>query len=90
MSILSVTEKQHEVLWLRYNQRKSTREIAVHLGIQRRAVMARLRRARKRLTTTKSDCSVAEKPSAQREKPRMVSASQSPVKGQSGWSMEEL
>jgi predicted DNA-binding protein YlxM (UPF0122 family) len=90
MSILWVTEKQREVLWLRFNQRKSTHEIAVQLGIQRRAVMARLRRARKRLTTMESDCSRAEESSAQPEKPRMVSSSQTPAKGQGGWSMEDL
>jgi len=90
MSILWVTEKQREVLWLRFNQRKSIHEIAVQLGIQRRAVMARIRRARKRLTTIESDGTRAEKASAQSEKPRMVSASQTPGKGQGAWSMEDL
>ena len=49
MIALSLTEKQQEVLWLRYGQRKSIDEIAKTIGIGRRAVLARLRNMRRRL-----------------------------------------
>jgi hypothetical protein len=45
---LALTEKQQEVLWLRYGRRASIDQIATWLNISRRAVLARLRNARKR------------------------------------------
>jgi DNA-binding CsgD family transcriptional regulator len=44
----ALTEKQQEVLWLRYGRRASIAQIATWLNISRRAVLARLRNARKR------------------------------------------
>jgi biotin operon repressor len=45
---LALTEKQQEVLWLRYGRRASIDQIATWLNISRRAVLARLRNARRR------------------------------------------
>jgi len=45
---LALTEKQQEVLWLRYGRRASIDQIATWLNITRRAVLARLRNARRR------------------------------------------
>jgi DNA-binding transcriptional regulator LsrR (DeoR family) len=45
---LILTEKQQEVLWLRYGRRASIDQIAGWLHITRRAVLARLRNARQR------------------------------------------
>jgi DNA-binding NarL/FixJ family response regulator len=45
---LVLTEKQQEVLWLRYGHRASINQIADWLHISRRAVLARLRNARRR------------------------------------------
>ena len=42
------TEKQQEVLWLRYGRKASVDQIAKWLGITRRAVLMRLRNARRR------------------------------------------
>ncbi len=48
MNSLILTEKQQEVLWLRYNHKASINQIATWLKISRRAVLARLRNARRR------------------------------------------
>lgn len=48
MNSLSLTEKQQEVLWLRYGRKASIDQIAAWLKISRRAVLSRLRNARKR------------------------------------------
>ena len=48
MNSLALTEKQQEVLWLRYGRRASIDQIATWLNISRRAVLARLRNARRR------------------------------------------
>jgi hypothetical protein len=45
---LVLTEKQQEVLWFRYGRRASINQIAVWLKISRRAVLSRLRNARRR------------------------------------------
>jgi predicted DNA-binding protein YlxM (UPF0122 family) len=45
---LLLTEKQQEVLWLRYGRRASIDQIAQWLKISRRAVLSRLRNARLR------------------------------------------
>jgi len=45
---LMLTEKQQEVLWLRYGRRASIDQIARWLRISRRAVLSRLRNARLR------------------------------------------
>ena len=49
MTALLLTEKQQEAMWLRYGQKKSIDETARSLGIGRRAVLTRLRNARRRL-----------------------------------------
>lgn len=90
MATLWATEKQQQVLWLRFIERKSINEIAALIGIQRRSVLARLRNARKRLKTTGSDPDQPEEFSAQREKRRMLSPSQVSSKADAGPSMEEL
>lgn len=48
MNSLRLTEKQQEVLWLRYGRRASIDQIARWLNITRRAVLSRLRNARGR------------------------------------------
>jgi hypothetical protein len=45
---LVLTEKQQEVLWLRYGRRASLSQIARWLKISRRAVLSRLSNARRR------------------------------------------
>jgi hypothetical protein len=45
---LSLTEKQQEVLWLRFGRKASIDQIARWLGITRRAVLSRLRNAKRR------------------------------------------
>ncbi len=48
MNSLVLTEKQQQVLWLRYGRRASIVQIAEWLHISRRAVLSRLRNARRR------------------------------------------
>jgi DNA-binding CsgD family transcriptional regulator len=48
MNSLILTEKQQQVLWLRYGRRASINQIAEWLHISRRAVLARMRNARRR------------------------------------------
>jgi hypothetical protein len=48
MNSLLLTEKQQEVLWLRYGRKASIDQIAAWLKITRRAVLSRLRNARRR------------------------------------------
>ena len=48
MNSLVMTEKQQEVLWLRYGRRAAINQIAAWLKISRRAVLYRLRNARRR------------------------------------------
>jgi DNA-binding CsgD family transcriptional regulator len=43
-----LTEKQQEVLWMRYDQKATIEQIAAWLKISRRAVLTRLRNARRR------------------------------------------
>ena len=90
MTSLWLTEKQQEVLWMRFIQHKTINEIAEVLGIKRRSVLARLRNAGRRLKAREINLGRPGKPSSGREKWRMVSASQLPVKGQSGWGIEDL
>jgi DNA-directed RNA polymerase specialized sigma subunit len=90
MTSLSMTEKQQDVFWLRFYQHKSINEIASHIGIGRRAVLARLRNARRRMKAAGDDFTQSSKRSARRDKPRMVSDSQVRGKGPSAWSMEDI
>ena len=48
MDSLALTEKQQEVVWLRYGRRATINQIAQWLKISRRAVLARLSNARRR------------------------------------------
>lgn len=48
MNSLALTEKQQEALWLRYGHQASINQIAAWLHISRRAVLSRLRNARRR------------------------------------------
>jgi predicted DNA-binding protein YlxM (UPF0122 family) len=48
MNSLLLTEKQQEVLWLRYGRRASIDQVAEWLKISRRAVLCRLSNARRR------------------------------------------
>jgi DNA-binding CsgD family transcriptional regulator len=49
MKSTRLTEKQQEVLWLRYGRKASLEEIALWLGITRRSVLTRLRNARRKV-----------------------------------------
>jgi hypothetical protein len=48
MNSLTFTEKQQEVVWMRFGRRASIRQIAIWLNISRRAVLSRLANARRR------------------------------------------
>ena len=48
MKSLNLTEKQQEVLWLRYGKNASVDQVARWLNITRRAVLNRLRNAERR------------------------------------------
>jgi predicted DNA-binding protein YlxM (UPF0122 family) len=71
---LILTEKQQEVLWLRYGRRASIKQIAGWLHITRRAVLARLRNARQRAGS--SVFSTSEVRPVMEDRLRIYSASQ--------------
>jgi len=91
MNSLVLTEKQQEVLWLRYGRRASIEQIARWLKISRRSVLSRLRNARRRTELAglafpeSKDLLVASKRS------RLFSASQIATTGMNqGLQMDEL
>jgi len=72
----ALTEKQQEVLWLRYGRRASINQIATWLNISRRAVLTRLRNARRRSTQDGQGLAEAGVLPAARQRLRPASASQ--------------
>ena len=88
---LALTEKQQEVVWLRYGRRASINQIAQWLKISRRAVLARLRNARRRSEEVGVAFANFRAAMPARLKSRMYSASQ--MSGNSeggGLKMEDL
>jgi predicted DNA-binding protein YlxM (UPF0122 family) len=88
---LVLTEKQQEVLWLRYGRRASIDQIARWLKISRRAVLSRLRNAKRR--TQKAGMAFPEKveiPTGA-NRSRLFSASQIAINGSgAGIQLDEL
>jgi predicted DNA-binding protein YlxM (UPF0122 family) len=76
VNFLALTEKQQEVLWLRYGRRAPINQIAAWLNISRRAVLSRLRNARRRAEEAGMAFPEASALLASEQKPRMLSASQ--------------
>ena len=76
MNSLFLTEKQQEVLWLRYGRRASINQVAAWLKISRRAVFVRLRNARRRAAKAGQDFPEAGAWLAAEQRLRPVSASQ--------------
>jgi hypothetical protein len=73
---LILTEKQQEVLWMRYGRRASLNQIAKWLNISRRAVLTRLRNARRRTERAGLAFPQWPEPHQPKPKPRFYSASQ--------------
>jgi hypothetical protein len=87
---LLLTEKQQEVLWLRYGRRASINQIAAWLNISRRAVLARLRNARRRAAQEGSAFpTVSIRPVAE-QKVRSYPASQITVEGGVRLNLDDL
>ena len=76
MNSLVLTEKQQEVLWLRYGRRASISQIALWLKISRRAVLSRLHNARQRTQQAGLAFPEAEAIQSATEKSRLFTASQ--------------
>jgi predicted DNA-binding protein YlxM (UPF0122 family) len=81
---LILTEKQQEVLWLRYGRRASINQIAAWLKISRRAVLSRLRNARLRTSAVGAAFPERLAMPAADGKPRMYAASQISAEGENG------
>lgn len=91
MNSLILTEKQQEVLWLRYDRRASINQIARWLKISRRAVLSRLRNARMRTRQTGLAFPESKELRAGPKKSRLFSASQIALNGGGrGLQMDEL
>ncbi len=91
MNSLALTEKQQEALWLRYGRQASINQIAAWLHISRRAVLSRLRNARRR--ATKAGMTFPERFASPNRIPRsrMYPASQlSQQDGDRGMRLDEL
>lgn len=84
MSSGMLTEKQEEVLRLRYGQRASIDEIATWLKISRRAVLSRLSNARRRGKEAGIVFPELKAHSATGQKVRLYSASQTGLNAGSG------
>jgi len=84
---LLLTEKQQEVLWLRYGRKASIDQIAAWLKISRRAVLSRLRNARRRAREAGHAFLDRE---LSPPKPRQFSVSQISAGGTAGAMMDEL
>jgi hypothetical protein len=87
---LMLTEKQQEVLWLRYGRRASIDQIARWLRISRRAVLSRLRNAR--LRTQRAGLAFPDSPKSLSppRKQRMYANSQIPGINTGGLSIEGI
>jgi predicted DNA-binding protein YlxM (UPF0122 family) len=84
---LILTEKQQQVLWLRYGRRASINQIADWLHISRRAVLSRLRNARRR---TGRNSGIAEILPILDQKIRVYSASQITTEGGGPLRLDEI
>lgn len=90
MNSLVLTEKQQEVLWLRYGHHASINQIADWLRISRRAVLSRLRNARRRAADAGSAFpEISARPIAE-QKLRTYPASQISVQGGGGMRLDDL
>jgi hypothetical protein len=88
---LVLTEKQQEVLWLRYGRRASIDQIARWLKISRRAVLSRLRNARRRTQNAGLAFPESKEPLEPPQKSRLFSASQlAATGGGPGLQLDEL
>lgn len=76
MNSTTLTEKQQEVLWMRYGQNATIEQIAIWLKISRRAVLARLHNARRRSAANGQSFPIPIVRPQDRAKPRMFTASQ--------------
>ena len=91
MNSLLLTEKQQEVLWLRYGRRASIDQIARWLKITRRAVLSRLRNARRRTQRAGLAFPESKELLEAPQKSRLFSASQIALDGRGrGLQMDEL
>lgn len=91
MNSLVLTEKQQEVLWLRYGRRASIDQIARWLKISRRAVLSRLRNARRRTQSAGLAFPESKEPLESQQKSRLFSASQlAATRGGLGLQLDEL
>jgi len=90
MNSLLLTEKQQEVLWMRYERRATITQIAWWLKISRRAVLARLSNARRRTQRAGMAFPDLTNSRAERAKPRLVSASQVSANLDRGLQFDEL
>ena len=81
MNSLVLTEKQQEVLWLRYGRRASIEQIARWLKISRRAVLSRPSNARRRTQRAGLAFPESNKLLAASKKSRLFSASQIATNG---------
>jgi hypothetical protein len=90
MNSLVLTEKQQEVVWLRYGRRASIEQIARWLSITRRAVLARLGNARRRTQRAglafPASADVLKAP----RKSRLYTASQLPGGSSAGLAVDQL
>jgi predicted DNA-binding protein YlxM (UPF0122 family) len=88
---LVLTEKQQEVLWLRYGRRASIDQIARWLKVSRRAVLSRLRNARMRTQRAGLAFPDSKELLAASKKSRLFSASQIATNGANrGLQLDEL
>jgi DNA-binding CsgD family transcriptional regulator len=76
MNSPALTKKQQQAAWLRYGRRASINQIALWLKISRRAVLARLRNARRRTEDAGAALPIKRAPASGRLISRMYSASQ--------------
>ena len=90
MNSLILTEKQQEVLWLRYGHRASINQIAAWLKISRRAVLTRLRNARRRAADAGSPFPEKSALPTVEQKLRTYPASQISIQGGGGLRLDEL
>jgi Sigma-70, region 4 len=81
---LALTEKQQEVVWLRYDHQASIDQIAAWLHISRRAVLARLRNARRRTAGSGLELPRVRAMPARNQRLRTYPASQLAREGSSG------
>jgi predicted DNA-binding protein YlxM (UPF0122 family) len=87
---LALTEKQQQVVWLRYGRRASIRQIAEWLQISRRSVLTRLRNARQRAKEHGTGFGTNQTLPALEQKMRVYSASQISNLGRKPLQLDDL